>query len=72
MTASRGDRKPCTAPNCVGTMQFGRRSDNDAQTHVARAGRPHDVRIDDTGWRCDTDPAHFRADGRSPAITATT
>jgi hypothetical protein len=36
MTASRGDTKPCTIADCLGTMQFGRRSDNYPETAAAR------------------------------------
>lgn len=64
MAASRGDSKPCTAANCPGTMQFGRRSDNDAQIVVAH--RPMDLpepAMDHKGWVCNADPNHFRQDG---------
>jgi hypothetical protein len=64
MAASRGDRKPCTASNCAGTMQFGRRSDNSARTPVVRGGDARlSVRMDDKGWVCNTDPRHFRKEG---------
>jgi hypothetical protein len=63
MTASRGDTKPCTALDCAGTMQFGRRGDSDARTPALR--RPADradVAMDAKGWVCKADPAHFRQD----------
>jgi hypothetical protein len=64
MSASRGDRKPCTAANCAGTMQFGRRSDNSLRTPVVRSGEAQlYVGMDDKGWVCNTDPDHFRKDG---------
>jgi hypothetical protein len=59
MTA-RGDRKPCTAANCAGTMQFGRRSDNYARTPVVRSEDLLRVGMDDKGWVCNTDSSHFQ------------
>ena len=61
MTASRGDTKPCAISDCPGTMQFGRRSDNYAETAVER--RPMDLpdpAMDDKGWVCNTNSTHFR------------
>jgi hypothetical protein len=61
MVAARGDRKPCTAADCAGTMQFGRRRDNDARSPgVLRLVEPANVAMDDKGWVCHSDPAHFR------------
>jgi hypothetical protein len=61
MTASRGDTKPCTSADCVGTMRFGRRRDNDARTPgVPCVVEPTIVAMDDKGWVCNSDPAHFR------------
>jgi hypothetical protein len=61
MPASRGDRKPCTADGCTGTMQFGRLSNNEPATAAAAAtrgvARP---KHDPTGWVCSKIPAHFR------------
>jgi hypothetical protein len=72
MTASRGDRKPCTAANCAGTMQFGRRSDNYARTPVVRSAEDRlRVGMDDQGWVCDTDSSHSQEGGEWPAATAT-
>jgi hypothetical protein len=69
MGASRGDRKPCTAPRCSGTMQFGRSSQNSSGREDAVEGV---VRIatspacpDPMGWICSSNPEHFRtADSR--------
>jgi hypothetical protein len=64
MTASRGDSKPCTAADCSGTMQFGRRSDNYARIAVARHPMdPPDPEMEHKGWVCNTDPNHFRQEG---------
>ena len=35
MPASRGDTKPCTVPDCAGTMQYGRRLDSGTRTTPA-------------------------------------
>jgi hypothetical protein len=64
MTASRGDTKPCTVTHCVGTMRFGRRRDNDLRTRgVLRRVDPTNVAMDNKGWVCSSDPAHFRQEG---------
>jgi hypothetical protein len=64
MTASRGDTKPCTAPDCVGTMRFGRRRDNDTGTSdVPRLVDSTSVAMEDKGWVCNAEPAHFRREG---------
>ena len=66
MASSRGDTKPCTAVDCGGTMQFGRRKDGEASSASksaavpARDRRPTDAGLDDKGWVCSTDPTHFR------------
>jgi hypothetical protein len=61
MTASRGDTKPCTIADCLGTMQFGRRSDNYADTAAARRSTDRaDPAMDHKGWVCSVDPNHFR------------
>jgi hypothetical protein len=64
MTATRGDTKPCTIADCPGKMQFGRRSDNYAESGVAR--HPMDLpdrAMDQKGWVCDADSNHFRPEG---------
>ena len=64
MAPSRGDSKPCTAADCAGTMQFGRRWENDTPTPVAhRRVDPPDATMDDKGWVCNTNPHHFRQEG---------
>lgn len=65
MAASRGDTKPCTVPNCSGTMQYGRRNGRDARV---RRAQPDDARTlervsdrdDVRGWRCSAARSHFR------------
>jgi hypothetical protein len=64
MTSVRGDTKPCTIADCRGTMQFGRLSDNYAETAVAR--HPMDLpdpAMEQKGWVCNADPNHFRQEG---------
>jgi hypothetical protein len=64
MTASRGDSKPCTVVDCPGMMQFGRRSDNYAETALARPPMDlPDPSMDHKGWVCNADPNHFRQEG---------
>jgi hypothetical protein len=64
MTASRGDTKPCTIADCLGTMQFGRRSDNYPETAAARRSMDlPDPAMDHKGWVCNADPKHFRQEG---------
>ena len=51
MAAARGDRKPCTHPQCAGIMQFGREAApavDAAQCAEARRG-----------WVCSEEPGHF-------------
>jgi hypothetical protein len=61
MSASRGDTKPCTATECAGTMQFGRRSDNDRSApDVRRPGVRPDIEMEAKGWVCSAEPNHFR------------
>ena len=58
MAPARGDLRPCTDAGCLGTMQFGRVSENDA-----RRGNAPTVSAsaqDPMGWICSKDPDHFR------------
>jgi hypothetical protein len=64
MAASRGDRRPCSEPQCAGTMQFGRSSENSTGRDAGPEGV---VRIattaecpDPMGWICNSNAEHFR------------
>ena len=50
MAAARGDRKPCTHPQCAGIMQFGREVALASTAQSAEARR---------GWVCSEEPGHF-------------
>ena len=58
MRPARGDSRPCTGKDCLGTMRFGRESDN-----LPRAGggthAPAGVGHDGEGWICSQEPSHF-------------
>ena len=61
MASARGDRKPCTHSECVGTMQFGREPVRQAAPAMSGDG--------DRGWVCSENPSHFRreaAEGSGP------
>lgn len=60
MAPARGDTKPCTADGCAGTMQFDRRRNQAALVSAQRPAYTDNVGLDDRGWVCDTEPAHFR------------
>jgi hypothetical protein len=64
MSASRGDRRPCTESQCTGIMQFGRSSENSTGRDTGPEGV---VRIattaecpDPMGWICSSNAEHFR------------
>ena len=59
MTAERGDRKPCTVTDCPGTMQYGRRQDQEPR---ALSGRGDLVPAAESvkGWVCSAARDHFR------------
>lgn len=59
MLPARGDTRPCTSAGCLGTMQFGRESLNDARRGpgIARASA---AALDPMGWICSKEPDHFR------------
>jgi hypothetical protein len=59
MRPARGDSKPCTTPDCDGTMRFGRSSDNERPESLA-AARPDAGADDPVGWVCSSTPDHFR------------
>ena len=59
MPSERGDTKPCTAVGCVGTMQFGRRREMETRVSAPDPASTN-VGLDDKGWVCSTEPAHFR------------
>lgn len=59
MHPSRGDSKPCTVGVCDGTMQFGRRLENDSRPDAAAAKPPAASFDDATGWICSREPGHF-------------
>jgi len=59
MHPSRGDRRPCSAGDCDGTMQFGRRRQNGSGSSTAP--KPNPETLDDTGWICSSEPDHFTA-----------
>jgi hypothetical protein len=63
MAAARGDSKPCTAADCAGTMQFGRRRDNDARPPVVDRSGHAVIAMNGKGWVSDADPNHFRQEG---------
>ena len=50
--SSRGDRKPCSAAQCTGTMQFGRAPIPTASGGFAAAG--------ERAWICSDDASHVR------------
>ena len=60
MPPARGDMRPCTNAGCVGTMQFGRESDNDAKRAPITAPTRTRAAYDPTGWVCSKDLDHFR------------
>jgi hypothetical protein len=61
MASARGDTKPCTAEGCAGTMQYDRRGDGGARANgPQRPEGPANFALDDKGWVCNTEPAHFR------------
>ena len=64
MIASRGDTKPCTVPNCAGTMQYGRRFNRYGRVQPlrpqARAGESTSDVDNVNGWSCSASQAHFR------------
>ena len=53
MASARGDRKPCTRPDCPGTMQFGRE-----QLPQVPPAQPLDG---ERGWICSERPEHFQS-----------
>jgi hypothetical protein len=50
--AARGDRKPCTRNECLGTMQFGREPLANGPTMRAADG--------ERGWNCSENAEHFQ------------
>jgi hypothetical protein len=60
MSPARGDRKPCMARKCPGTMQFGRQSQNHAPVRHDAAQQLRAPLIDPKGWVCERNPEHFR------------
>jgi hypothetical protein len=59
MTAARGDRKPCSVAECTGTMQYGRRQDQDPRSEAQRAD-PASGDGNVKGWVCNVVPEHFQ------------
>ena len=51
MAAARGDRKPCTHPQCAGIMQFGREVSPASSSALSAEGQ--------RGWVCSEEPGHF-------------
>jgi hypothetical protein len=47
----------------AGTMQFGRRRDNDARPPVVDRSGHAVIAMNGKGWVCDADPNHFRQEG---------
>jgi hypothetical protein len=63
MSAARGDTKPCTVPECTGTMKYGRRLDQDAdRSPVSRRAEPVSRADETKGWVCSAVLEHFRAE----------
>jgi hypothetical protein len=60
MLPARGDRKPCTARECTGTMQYGRQSDSRVPTGRDGSRQLTAPQRDPKGWVCDGHPEHFR------------
>ena len=52
MIPSRGDRKPCSHPQCAGTMQFGREPLPRTTVGLVAEG--------ERGWVCSADAGHFQ------------
>lgn len=61
MPAARGDQKPCAVADCTGTVQYGRRVENEARApgRPARPGAAQALDPDARGWVCSADAAHF-------------
>jgi hypothetical protein len=59
MHAARGDQKPCSVTACAGTMQFGRRRDQDTRP-PPRRDDPIPLTENVKGWVCSASPEHFR------------
>lgn len=57
MLPARGDTRPCTCAGCLGTMQFGRESQNDARRTPAKPVAS--AALDSFGWICSKEPDHF-------------
>jgi hypothetical protein len=60
MLPARGDTRPCTSSGCVGTMQFGRESLNEARRAQGAAPSAFAAAHDTMGWICSKEPEHFR------------
>jgi hypothetical protein len=60
MQPARGDTRPCSNANCVGTMRFGWESTNDPGRGEKTLAFPSTVLRDTMGWICSHDPVHFR------------
>ena len=60
MQPARGDSRPCSNSDCVGTMRFGWQSRNDSGQGEKTLTFPVTVGHDTMGWICSENPDHFR------------